>query len=114
MSAGEYTLKIEQGATYKLSLTAYDKTGALFNLTGFTAAMQIRKTTASTAALVELTHSSGITLGGAAGTIDIVIPASVTTTLTTKTAVYDLKITGGGETIRVLKGNVEVDDAVTR
>lgn len=85
------------------------------NLTGFTARMQIRETIESTTTLVSLTEASGITLGGAAGTIGITISATATALLDFDSAVYDLEVvSAGGIVTPVAYGNVYLNDEVTR
>lgn len=85
------------------------------NLTGYTARMQIRETVESTTTLVSLTELSGITLGGTAGTIAIVISATATALLDFDSAVYDLEVvSAGGVVTPVAYGNVYLNDEVTR
>ena len=61
-------LVIEQGATFRRTFTWLTGTpSAPVNLTGYSARMQIRKTTASSTAYATLTSANGgIVLGGAA------------------------------------------------
>jgi hypothetical protein len=111
--AGKYDLIIEQGATYILPITWKDGSGALVNLTGYTAKMQIKDMSGNV--LFALTDTAGITLGGAAGTVTIKLTAVQTTTLTTTaTAKYDLYLTApNGDVTRLLKGWVTPDPEVT-
>lgn len=115
MSAGVYDIIIEQGATFIMNATWKDSTGAVINLTGYSARMQIRSDYNSDEALVSLTDSSGITLGGAAGTIAIQIADTVTQTLTSQKAVYDLElISSGGIVTRLLQGDATISREVTK
>lgn len=86
------------------------------NLTSYTARMQIRETVETTTTLVELTtENGGITLGGAAGTITLLIAATATDDLDFETAVYDLElISGSGVVTRLLYGDVTLVSEVTR
>ena len=86
------------------------------NLTGFTARMQIRETVESTTIIKSLTtENGGITLGGAAGTIALLITATDTAALTVDSAVYDLEIaSAGGVVTEVMSGIVLLGDEVTR
>ena len=43
MTAGIYNATIDQGATWSVTVTYTDSTGAPINLTGYTAAMQVRQ-----------------------------------------------------------------------
>jgi hypothetical protein len=116
MSASIYNINIEQGATFTRTITWKDSAGAAINLTGYTARMQIRERVESSTALVSLTSSSGITLGGAAGTVVITITATQTDALPNmKKGVYDLElVSAGGIVTRLLQGEVVVSPQVTR
>lgn len=115
MIAGVYNFTIDQGATFSRQLTLRDANNALMNLTGYTARMQIRPEIESTEVLVELTTANGrIALGGAAGTVTLTIPATVTATID-KEGVYDLElVTPSSEVHRALKGKVRLEPEVTR
>lgn len=119
MAAGKLDLSLEQGATWRRQLTWHDPgpdadtLGPLKDLTGCTAHLQIRNKVGGTM-LLELTDESGITLGGTAGTIDILFTGAQTLTLTVKSAVYDLYVIFiGDDPRRVLEGKVSVDFTVT-
>lgn len=93
--AGKLNIVIEQGATFNPVLTYKDSLGALIDLTGFTARMQIRLKKTSATFLVELTtENGGIALGGVAGTITLLITDTASTALTFDSAVYDLELNG--------------------
>ena len=77
------------------------------DLTGYTASMQIKPYPLSSTILYDA--SSDITLGGAAGTIALVIPASATAGFTWWSGVYDLLLTDPyGNVTRLLSGTVTV------
>jgi hypothetical protein len=86
------------------------------NLTGYTARMQIRATLDATVVIVSLTtENGGITLGGTAGTLALLLTAVATAAFTFSTAVYDLEIiSAGGVVTRLLSGNVVLSKEVTR
>jgi hypothetical protein len=111
-----YDLEIQQGATLSLTATWKDSAGAAINLTGYTARMQVRSAYDATSTILSLTSSSGITLGGAAGTIAITASATVTAALTAPWAgVWDLElVSGGGVVTRLLEGAATVSPEVTR
>ena len=113
-NAAEYNIEIEQGATWKRLLTLRDSASALIDLSGYTALLQIRSSVKSNKKLVELTETSGLTLGGAAGTLLITFSDAITAALDFETAVYDLKINSGSETTRLLEGKVTLDKQVSR
>jgi hypothetical protein len=110
-------LKIYQGATFRWSATLKNGSPAVVtDLTGYTARMQIRGKITDAAPLVELTtENGGITLGDAAGTIDLFISHTDTTGFDWAAGVYDLElITPGGDVIRRIYGAVSVIPEVTR
>ena len=111
-----FDITINQGATFELTVTWKDSTGAAINLTGYTARMQVRETYSSASTVVSLTNGSGITLGGAAGTIAILISATTTAALTAPfSGVYDLElVSAGGVVTRLLQGAATVTPEVTR
>lgn len=111
MGAARYLIRIEQGATWRPTLTLRDT-----DLTGYTARMQIRADIDATDVLLELSTANGkITIDGPAGQIKPVLTDTQTATLTWTDGVYDLELTApGGDVQRLLKGPVEVDPEVTR
>ena len=114
--AGELDLIIEQGATFDPILTWRDENGALVDVTGYSARMQIRDTIDATTTLVDLTSAAGdIVLGAAAGTIQIIISATDTALFAWEDGVYDLEmIEPGGAVRRLVRGSVAVSPEVTR
>ena len=126
MTAGIHDLHLEQGATFRLSVTLLQAVvppatvGLPVDLTDCVARMQIRATVADPAVLLSLTTgelpAGGITLGGVAGTISVLITDEQTAALTIIKGRYDLEVerVGGGDVVRYLKGRVYVDPEVTR
>jgi hypothetical protein len=113
MAAGVYPLHLEQGATFRLQVTWNAAGGQPINLTGQTAHMQVR-TAHDGALLLDLSSGAGLTLGGTAGTVDIVITAAQTSSLTVWRAVYDLYIIPpAGDYTRLLEGPIVIDPTVT-
>jgi len=115
--AGEYTLRIEQGATLSLVATWKDSSGTAINLTGYTARLSVRTHHSSDTVLLSLTTAnSGIALGGAAGTITVTATAVQTAALTAPvTGVYDLElVSSGGVVTRLIEGGAVITPEVTR
>jgi hypothetical protein len=114
--SGLYNITCDQGATLKRIITWTNQARTPYNLTGFTARMQVRSTASSTDVILELTTAnSRIVLGGAAGTVELIVAADVTTRLTPGLYVYDLElVSGGGEVTRLIEGNFNVKAEVTR
>jgi len=123
VTAGVYTVAIEQGSTFRLRLTLRLPTlvpgepGELMDLSNFIARMQIRHRTPAPEILYSLTtENGGLTLGGAAGTIDMFISDEDTSAFSFRSAVYDLEIEAvpGGDVTRIIQGPVTVSPEVTR
>lgn len=115
-----YDLCVDQNATYEKVFTWFNTpccnaVGAQptpVDLTGYTASMQIRAYALSPTVLYDA--SSNITLGGAAGTVTLEIPAASTSGFTWWEAVYDLLLTDpSGFVTRLLSGSVSVCPGVT-
>jgi len=108
MSAAQYDLTIEQGATWTLELVWKDETGTPIPLTGYTAKLWIKSAYSSTAE-VQLSEASGISIDGPNGKLTATLTAAQTTALAAGAYVYDLKLTSpGGIATRLLEGDVEV------
>lgn len=115
MAAGTYHMKIEKGSTLSLVLTYTDSNDAAIDLSGYAARMQVRKRMNDSNAILEATTENGyLALGGNAGTVTVSIPASVTATLDTVEAVYDIELVNGSIVTRLIEGTVEVSPEVTR
>jgi hypothetical protein len=115
MPAGTYNITAEQGATFTRVLTWRDANDALINLTGYTARMQVRADYASTTTVLSLTTENGkITLGGALGTITLLVSASDMAAITGASFVYDLELVNGSNVTRLVQGNFTVNAEVTR
>lgn len=126
MPAATYNITADQGSTWNPPAWIHkDSTGALVNLTGYTARMQVRESYSSEIVVLELTtENGGITLGGAAGTIAmlataaqmaaLVIPDSGAGTPPSKRFVYDFELVNGAVVKRKLQGAFIVTREVTR
>lgn len=116
MAAAQYDIYVEQGATYQLNITWKQPNNTPVNITGFSARMQFRKSKTSSTVLFSGTNTNGIiTLGGAAGTVSITIPATTTDDFSFGCGVYDLELeSSGGVVTRLIEGSVEVSKEVTR
>lgn len=116
MTAATRDILIEQGATFRYNLIWKDSAGTPVNLTGYTARMQIRRKHSDPAVLLSLTTENGaITLGGSAGTINILATATGTASLPAKDSVYDLELVSGDATVtRLIEGAVTITPEVTR
>jgi hypothetical protein len=85
------------------------------NITGYTAALQIRSLPQSPTAVLSLTTGSGITITGSTGTIAVTATAAQTGAIDQGPYYYDLEITSStGIVTRVAQGQVVVSAQVTR
>lgn len=114
IQAGRYDFVIEQGAGFDRTLYWKDEDGNPINLTGYTAEMKIKVLVGAAETVVTLTDESGITLGGAEGTIDIALTSAQTNDMTFTWAYYDLELTKGGNTVRLVGGKIKLSKAVTK
>ena len=116
MTAAIYNATIDQGATFQLTVVYKDDAGLPINLTGYTAALQVRQNYYDTTALLTLTSpSAGIVITGATGTIAITMTDVQTGSLDEGFYVYDLEISSSGGTVtRLIQGQFTVSPEVTR
>jgi hypothetical protein len=127
MIAGVYNITCEQGSSFLRILEiqqpdlATDPTGQTFedfDLTGYTARMQVRRTIDSDSALVTLTTENlGLEINPTEDTINMIkmsMAASVTASITSS-GVYDLEIVDTtGFVSKVVKGVFTLVHEVTR
>lgn len=113
MTPGKLNLICPQGSTFNRVLT-YKIDDNPVDLTGYSARLQVREYHYSDDFIVSLTESSGISLGGSAGTIDILLSASATQEFVSGDYVYDLELVVGGTVTRLVEGKFTVTPEVTR
>jgi hypothetical protein len=103
-------LVIDQGTSFTATIDLTDAAGAVFNLTGYTVAAQMRKNyTSSVATTFTASHT------GAAGKINLVLSANTTGAIEPGRYLYDVEIASSGNTItRVVEGIVTVTPGMTR
>lgn len=113
--AGTYTINVDQGSTWNLSLTYVDSNGAAVNLSGYTARMQVRPSLESATTTASLTtENGGIAITAATGGIALTLSATATAAITAATYVYDVEIVTGATVTRILEGDFVVRREVTR
>lgn len=113
INPGTYNITAPQGATWDKTFTV-TVGGTALDLTGYTAAMQVRESADAGTALISLTNGSGITLGGTAGTVGVVISSAVTAGVASGSYSYDLELNSGSTITRLLEGSFNVTGNVTR
>lgn len=127
MLAGNYNMTCQQGSTFTRTIEIEqpdliaDPTGNTFvpyDLSGYTARMQVRRTIDSANFLLELTsQNGGLTINPAEGDsnkIFLYASASVTASVS-NSGVYDIEIIGPDNSVsRVLQGVFNLSPEVTR
>lgn len=127
MLAGNYNMTCQQGSTFSRTIEieqpdlVADPTGGTFvpyDLSGYTARMQVRRTIDSTNFLLELTtENGGLTINPISGDINkikIHVGANVTASVSTS-GVYDLEIISNDNVVsRILQGAFNLSPEVTR
>lgn len=116
MTAGTYDFTLEQGSTFTRDFIYKDANGAVVNLSGYTARMQIRQFKESEEKLIEATTANGkLVISGTLGQISLTILPSDTNSVKFAQGVYDLEIESpGGVVTRIIQGVVTFDKQVTR
>lgn len=111
--ASLYDFTFDQGTTIERRLT-WKRNAVPVDLTGWIARMEVRDKIGGLL-LFRLDTSNGkLTLGGTAGTIDVRITATETSTWLFKAGVYDLELEDtNGKVGRLLQGKVKVNQQVT-
>ena len=118
MSAAIVDLTMQQGSVFKRNIYYKDSNGDPINLTGYTAAFQVRKAKDSASAEVDISTSQGyIVINPTLGHIEIHIPASQTDDYDFDYGFYDLELYPEGDinqAFRILEGRVKMVRQVTR
>jgi hypothetical protein len=109
--ADSVNLNIDAGATFSVEFAYTNNDGSIFDLTGFTAKMQLRDQPTAATVVLEITP----TLTIATGIIGVSISAAQTAALTNSRYVYAIELYGaGGLTIRPVEGYINVSAEVVR
>lgn len=115
MMAVTYNTTIDQGADWYINFVYQNPAGTPVNITGYTAALQVRTSPLAKTAVLTLTSGSGLTITGATGTIAAHATNAQTTDITNGKYAYDLEITSPlGIVTRLVQGTIEVSPQVTR
>jgi len=102
---------IDQGADFSITVDVSDANGNQLNLTGYTAAAQMRKTYESSSISATFTTS----ISASDGQVTLSLTDTVTTALSPGRYVYDLVVTDGSSlSTRVVEGQAIVTPGVTR
>jgi len=114
--AGQYDFSVERNTHFSFSVVWKDSTGAIVNLTGYTAELQIRSSATSSTVVQSLTTANGkLVITGAQGKVTISMTPAETQALTLRRYVYDLRVVSGtGTATRLIEGSIQVSPEVTR
>lgn len=113
--AVQYIVEIDQGADWFFNVTYEQPAGTPVNITGYTAALQLRSLPESTTAVLSLATGSGITITGSSGLVAVHATASQTGAIVAGDYYYDLEITSPqGIVTRLVQGQALVNPQVTR
>lgn len=109
-------LEIPQGTTWTQVLQWLDPTGNPYDVTGYSAELQMRSSYSDCYAYLTLsTAASTILVNGPSGIFTLTATPTVTTALSPNTYVYDLKVTSPGGTVtRLIEGHICVSAEVTQ
>ena len=112
MPAAYSNLYLEQGTTFTTTITLDDVYGATYNLAGYTASSQMRKSYYSSNATAVFDTSINVGLG----TVTLELSANTTANIAPGRYVYDAIISDSNTnvTTRILEGIIEVSPRVTR
>lgn len=112
-----YNTVIDQGADWFINFTYKQPNGDPVDITGYTAALQIRTSPLARTAVLTLENGNGITITGAEGLLEVHATAAQTAAITNGKYAYDLEITSTAPAYtvtRLVQGTVEVSPQVTR
>ncbi len=102
-------LTIDQGTDYSTSITLTDDEDNIVSLVGYTASAQLRKTYSSSNSVsfsTEITEAQGV--------VTLSLTDTQTANITPGRYVYDVILTVGTTTTRIVEGIVTVTPRVTR
>lgn len=110
--AGKYNIVARQGSTFKLNFTV-ETDGTAWNLSTYSARMQVRKSTAASTTLLDLTDDAEISMNSS-GYVQVTVADTVMADLPVGRWVYDFEVDSGAETTALLEGRFIVEAEVTQ
>lgn len=108
--AGTHPIVTKQGRTFKLSFNIATN-GVPWNLTGYTASMQVKRSTSSTDVLLNITNDD-VTMDSI-GNVSVVVSSTRMNLVPSGRWIYDFKLNSGSEDIDLLEGRFIVKPEVT-
>lgn len=108
--ADTYNLSIDAGATFTVEFEYTNEDGTVFNLTGYTALLQVRDMPSSPTVKLQVTP----TLTIQTGIISVTFTATQTAALTNSRYVYAIELTSGSFVVRIVDGYLIMSPEVVR
>lgn len=105
-------LFLDQGTTFTASVNVQDSAGNAFDLTGYSAYSQMRRSYSSTTA-----YNFTVTIADdpTTGVVNLSLPANITSGITEGRYVYDVELVASDSTVtRVIEGIITVLPEVTK
>jgi hypothetical protein len=108
--SGKYNIVAEQGATFNLNFRV-ETDGVAWNLSDYTFAMQVRRSSSSSTTLLNITSATMTSLGH----VSVTVPAATMSDVPAGRWVYDIELTSSGDEVtRILEGRFIVSPQVTQ
>jgi hypothetical protein len=108
--SGKYNIVAEQGATFNLNFRV-ETDGTAWNLSDYTFAMQVRRSTSSNTTLLNITSATMTSLGQ----VSVTVSAATMSDVPAGRWVYDIELTSSGDEVtRILEGRFIVSPQVTQ
>ena len=113
MQAGRFSITASQGKTFNFAFTVKTD-GVAWDLTGYTARMQVRKSAVSSTKILNLVSPANITLTSE-GRVTVSVAATAMADIAYGEYVYDIELESSGATVYpILEGKFLVRQEVTR
>lgn len=113
MTPLSHNFSIYQGSTDALSLV-WTRDGAVVDLTGYSAKMQLRHSANDAAFVAEFSTANGKIVLTSVGGITVHFDSATTAAIAASSYVYDLDMTTGADTRTIIAGTVTISREVTR
>ena len=108
--SGKYNIVAEQGATFNLNFRV-ETDGTAWDLSDYTFAMQVRRSSSSTTTLLDITSATMTSVGH----VSVEVSAAEMTDVPAGRWVYDIELTSSGDEVtRILEGRFIVTPEVTQ
>jgi len=109
MNVGNWNFTIQQGSTFNQLMQFTDLDGNVINITGYTVTITCQTFKGSGVTLFTWAASSGITVTGTQGLVEIDIDEAVTAAYAFSIGYQTTEMTDGTDTFRIMQGNVYLD-----